>query len=84
MNYSSITRCVNENSGSYHTFRFYRGKIYFPAVNSSMNKCQYYPGFYSSQHSDSNSVTCSVSFSSFSDNNAFGYSCIYFNRDAAK
>jgi hypothetical protein len=84
MNYSSVSHCISEISGSYYTFRLYGGKVCCQSVNSSMNKCQYYPGFYSCTTGDSNSVTCSFLYSSFLDNNAFGYTCIYFNNRGTK
>jgi hypothetical protein len=73
INYSSISRCVNENS--YQSLFFNYGKIFCPSVNLSNNKCigefvLYYPIKYS------NTVTCSFSFSSFADNNASKNSCL--------
>jgi hypothetical protein len=77
LNYSSITRCVNGISNSHHTLRLYYGKICFPSVNVSMNKCQHYPGIVCDSYSDSNIVTGLFSYSTFTDNNAFGHLCIY-------
>jgi predicted outer membrane repeat protein len=77
VNYSSIARCVNENSNSWYTLRPYNGKICCPSVNISMNKCDGHPGICCQPFSDSNSVTCSLSYSSFADNNATGYICIW-------
>jgi hypothetical protein len=81
INYSSISRC--DNSGRWHTFCLYNGKICFPSVNVSLNKCYgqslfYYPFVYS------NSVTCSLSYSSFADNTATVYTCFYLCSDGAK
>jgi hypothetical protein len=76
VNYSSIARCVSVSSGSYHVLRFYYGKIYCPSVNSSMHKCQYYSAISCSPFGDSNSVTCSFLYSTFTDNIAYGYGCI--------
>jgi hypothetical protein len=83
-NYSSISRCVNERSDSRHTIRLYFGKICCQSVNFSMNKCQYYSGIYFYPSLDSSSVTCSVSYSSFTDNNAPGYHLNYFGNSGSK
>jgi hypothetical protein len=80
VNYSSISRCVNERSGSHYTLRLEYGKICCLSVNISMNKCQYHSAIFTYPAADSNSFTCSISYSSFVDNNAFGYICIYFHR----
>jgi hypothetical protein len=84
INYSSISRCVNERSGSYYIIPLSNGKICCPSVNISMNKCQYHSVIYCYPFSDSNSVICSLSYSSFIDNIASGYTCFFFNRDGAK
>jgi hypothetical protein len=84
VNYSSITRCVNEISNSYYTLFLYYGKICCPSVNISMNKCKYYSVIICAPYSDSNSFTCSLSYSTFTDNNAFGYMCIQLWRSGAK
>jgi hypothetical protein len=76
INYSSISRCVNENS--WYTLRIRSGKICFPSVNSSMNK-YYGRSFYCQPLSDSNSVTCSLSYSSFTDNIASQHTCLFIN-----
>jgi hypothetical protein len=76
-NYSSIARCVNGNSNSCYTFFHWYGKICCPSVNTSLNKC-YTQNFCSGSSADSSSVTASLSYSSFTDNNVFGYICIYF------
>jgi hypothetical protein len=76
-NYSSITRCVNANSNSRYTLYLQYGNIRCPSVNISLNKCQYYSGIYCQPYSDSNSVTCSFSYTSFADNIANKHSCIY-------
>jgi hypothetical protein len=83
INYSSITRCVNANSNTYHTVGLYYGKICCQSVNVSMNKCYSrivtcYPV------SDSSSATCLISYSSFADNVAAGYTCFYFYRSGVK
>jgi hypothetical protein len=77
-NYSSISRCVNERLDSRHTIRLYNGKICCPSVNLSMNKCGVCSGILCQPYYDSSSITCSVSYSSFIDNNAPGGVCNYF------
>jgi hypothetical protein len=84
VNYSSISNCVNSNSNSQHTLVLHNGKIYCPSVNLSMNKCYHYSGIYCYPYSDSSSVICSLSYSTFADNVASGFICIYFDRDGAK
>jgi predicted outer membrane repeat protein len=84
VNYSSISRCVNEISNSCQMLYHDYGKFYCPSVNISMNKCQYYSGIYCYPFSDSSSATCSLSYSSFADNNAFGYTFVLFNNGGAK
>jgi hypothetical protein len=84
VNYSSISRCVNGRSDSNFILFLNNGKIYCPSVNMSMNKCQYYSAIYCNPFLDSSSVTHSLSYSSFVDNNAFGYNCLYFGRGDAK
>jgi predicted outer membrane repeat protein len=73
INYSSISRCVNNNYK--HTLWLNSGKIFCPSVNMSNNKCKgdlviYYFISYS------NTVTCSFSYSSFADNYATNYNCL--------
>jgi hypothetical protein len=81
VNYSSISRCVNENA--WFTLYLYDGKICCQSINLSMNKCRgqfiYCYPFY-----DSNSVICSLSYSSFNDNIATYYTCFLLYRTAAK
>jgi hypothetical protein len=84
VNYSSITRCVIDNSGSYYMLYHYYGNICCPSVNISMNKCYSRSGFYGCPFSDSNSVTCSLSYSSFADNVANWYGCIKLWTSGAK
>jgi hypothetical protein len=73
INYSSISRCVNENS--WHTLYVNNGNIICPSVNFSNNKCygQFVVCF---PLSYSNTVTCSLSYSSFADNIASRYICL--------
>jgi hypothetical protein len=83
VNYSSIVRCVNENSNSRYTFSLFYGNIRCPSDNISMNKCNIrlipcYPAI------DSNSVTCSFSHTTFTDNTATGSNCFYLYRPGPK
>jgi hypothetical protein len=84
VNYSSISGCVNQRSDSQETVRLGSGMVCCPSVNMSMNTCGYYPGILTYPYTDSSSVTCSFTYSSFVDNNCPGYICIYFNRNGAK
>jgi hypothetical protein len=76
VNYSSIVRCVNKNSDTHYTLGLIYGNICCPSVNFSMNKC-YYRLIYCQPFSALNSVTCSFSYSSFTDNTATGHCCIW-------
>jgi hypothetical protein len=76
VNYSSISRCVNVNSGSHQILRLFYGKILCPSVNISMNKCGYYSGICCDPFKESNSITCLFTYSTFADNIANGYTCI--------
>jgi hypothetical protein len=84
VNYSSITRCVSESSNSNHILYLLDGKICCQSINMSMNKCQYYSGIYCFPYPDSNSFMCSLSYSSFTDNNAAGYYSICFGYGSTK
>jgi predicted outer membrane repeat protein len=75
VNYSSIVRCVNRRLDSHYTLGLCYGKICCPSVNISMIKCQYYAVIGCWPFKDSNSVTCSLTFSSFTDNEANGFTC---------
>jgi hypothetical protein len=81
--YSSISRCVNQRSCSYDTVHLGNGMVCCPSVNMSMNKCGRYSGIYTNPY-NSNSITCSLSYSSFVDNNCHVYTCIWFNNGGAK
>jgi hypothetical protein len=81
VNYSSFSRCVNKQKNE--ILAVYDGKVCFPSVNISMNKCYRYSGIYFATYKDSNSVTCSLSYSSITDNSAANYICIYFWGTAA-
>jgi hypothetical protein len=76
-NYSSISRCVSTISGSNYPLCLWYGKVCCPSVNISMNKCYYRSGIYCYPSIDSNSVVCSFTYSSFADNTAIGYTCIF-------
>jgi hypothetical protein len=84
VNYSSITRCLNVNSNSHDALYLSNGKICCPSVNSSINKCRLYSGIRCLSFVDSNSVTCSLSYSSFVDNIASVSICIRFDRGGSK
>jgi hypothetical protein len=83
-NYSSIVSCVNDTSISGETFRLDYGKLYCPSVNISKNICRYISGIVCSPLVDSNSVTSSLSYSTFADNNVSQYGCIWCNNYGAK
>jgi hypothetical protein len=84
VNYTSIVRCVNDTTNSQETLRLDYGKIHCPSVNISLNKCVNRPGIVCTPFTDSSSVICSLSFSTFADNNAPRCGCIWCNRDGAK
>jgi hypothetical protein len=65
INYSSISRCVNENS--YQLWQHGNGKILCPSVNISNNK-NYGDSVLCYPSSYSNTVTCSLSYCSIVDN----------------
>ena len=67
-----------------HIIRHDNGQIHCPSVNISNNKCYARSGIYCYPSSDSNSVTCSFTHSTFADNIATGYTCIKVDRNAAK
>jgi hypothetical protein len=83
VNYSSISCCVSENSNTYYTFCLDFGKQCCLSINSSMNKCYYRSGINCLATGDPNSVTCSLSYSSFTDNIAIGYTCIRLSNGGA-
>jgi hypothetical protein len=82
-NYSSIVRCVNGRSNSQRILCHSDGKICCSSVNMSMNKCQDYAGITCWPFKDSNSATCSLTYSSFSDNIANGSICHQLNANGA-
>jgi hypothetical protein len=77
VNYSSITRCVNERLDTHHMLRLIYGKICCPSVNISMNKCGYVSGILFQASAVSDSVTGSLSYCSITDNVANGATCIH-------
>jgi hypothetical protein len=83
VNYSSISRCVNENSNSQFTMALVDGKVCCTSINLSLNKCNRQSGVGCNPFTDSNSVTCSFTYSSYTDNIAAGYTCIYFTNGGA-
>jgi hypothetical protein len=83
-NYSSISRCVNENSNADCILGLCFGKTFCPSVNLSLNKCGYHSAIACWPTSDSNYVASSLKYSSFTDNNAISNNCILLNRGGAK
>jgi predicted outer membrane repeat protein len=77
VNYSSITRCVNEKLYAYDTLCLCYGMIYCQSINISMNECHYTSGI--NCFSGSNYVTCSLSYSLFVNNSATNDICILFD-----
>jgi hypothetical protein len=84
VNYSSISRCVNERKDSGHILELGKGKNCCPSINISMNKCQRKSGITCYPFTDSNSFTFSCSYSTFVNNNAPGDICLYFNKGGSK
>jgi hypothetical protein len=80
INYTSISRCVNERSDSHYITRLDNGKICCLSVNISMNKSQQQSGIITYPFADSNSVTSSLFYSTIIDNKSSGSICIYFHR----
>jgi hypothetical protein len=74
LNYSSISRCVNVNP--WYTLYLGNGNIRCPSVNMSMNK-DYGRSIYCYPCASSNYLTCSLTYSSFTDNYAASYTCFY-------
>jgi hypothetical protein len=83
-NYSSITRCVNEISESWHIFGLQYGKTFCLSVNISLNKCYYHSGISCWPTSDSNYFTSSLTYSSFTETHAVVSSCFRLNSGGAK
>jgi hypothetical protein len=81
VNYSSFTRCVNYQSES---LSIYYGKVCCPSINLSMNKLSTYSGVFFCTYVDTNSVTCSLSYSTIADTYSSSHSCFYFGTTGAK
>jgi hypothetical protein len=77
VNYSSIVRCVNENSGSEQVLHLINGIICCPSINISLNKCWHLSAITCGPFSDPNSITSSWTYSSFVDNIATEFTCFY-------
>jgi hypothetical protein len=84
VNYTSNTRCVNENTNSYDPLCLVYGKILCSSINISMNKCYYRSAIYCYPFTESSSIICSLSYSSFADNVASKHYCIVLNKGDAK
>jgi hypothetical protein len=80
INYSSISRCVNERLDSHYLMRLDNGNICCPSINISMNKCYRHSGILTYPFTNSSSVTSSMSHSSFVNNTSSESICIYFHR----
>jgi hypothetical protein len=73
---------MNDRTNSYNMLRLNCGVVYCPSVNISLNKCYSRPVILCTPYTDSSSVTCSFTYSSFVDNNAIDCICIYLNSGA--
>jgi hypothetical protein len=82
--YSSIVRCVSQSTCIYYTMRLQNGNIYCPSINSSLNHFYHHSGISCYPSSDSNSVTCSLLYSSIVDTIVTGCSCITITQSGAK
>jgi hypothetical protein len=83
VNYSSITGCGFDYPSVWYVLYLGYGKNDCQSFNLSNNKC-YGRFIYCDPVSDSNSVTCSLTYSTFADNIATDSSCLYFNTRGAK
>jgi hypothetical protein len=77
VNYSSFTRVVNVVTNADHTLGLFNGKVCCQSINSSMNNCYCVSGICCQPLSVSNSVTCSLIYSSFADNKDANWISIY-------
>jgi hypothetical protein len=85
VNYSSITRCLNDTSNSYGILYIHEGgKVFCPSVNISMNKCYRQSGIIYYPFVNSNLVTSLLSYSTFADNIASHTNCIWCSSGGAK
>jgi hypothetical protein len=76
INYSSITRCVNQNKGSWYTVCLVNGKNCCPSMNISMNQCDGRSAICLHPYTASSNALCSLTYSTFADNKAPQYNCI--------
>ena len=75
VNESSIANCVASN---YYTMYHYYGNIQYKSVNLSNNNAYSYSAIYCyPNQKDGNGIATSISYSSFSNNTATSYYCIY-------
>jgi hypothetical protein len=81
--YSSFVRSVNDYSRSWFTVHLNNGNISCTSANISLHRC-YGDIIYYRPFSDSNYVTCSISYSSITDNIVPGYTCFYLPSGGAK
>ena len=73
VNFTSIAHCINTITNSLYTIEIADGKISIQGVNITKNKCYSRSAFYL----QSAAVTSSLLYSSFVNNTALGYNCIY-------
>jgi hypothetical protein len=83
VNYSSISRCVNENANAYQFSYHTNGKILWPSVNISNNK-NFANSVAFQSFTDSNYVTCLLSYCSIVDNIATHHAWIIIWRTGGK
>ena len=85
VNYSSIIRCINPTTSCRcNPLYLQNGKICCPSVNLSMNKVCHFSGIMCYPYGDSNTFTCSLTYTTFADNIANGFTCIYLGTSGAK
>jgi hypothetical protein len=77
INYSSIVRCVGAGSSPTNTLCQTRGKMCFPSVNISMNRCYQRSGILCHPYKNASAITCYISFTTVADNYASDYNCIW-------
>jgi hypothetical protein len=82
VNYSSITRCVKD-SGVDFSLYLRNGKICCPSINISLNRFPHHPAIGCDPLVDSNSYTCSLTYSTFADTHAINHVCIYLRSSGA-
>jgi hypothetical protein len=80
LNYSTVAHCLNENTNAYYTIYHGWGRNLCLSLNMSMNKCYSRSGIHSVPTDVSKSITGSLLYSSFTDNNATHNICIGFWR----